>query len=194
MPLSRSTPRRLLHTREIRLNGYEREDGLMEVEAHMTDVKTYSTGNTDRDGIHAGEPVHDMWMRMTLTPQMEIVACEASMDATPYSICPAVAPNFSRLVGLVVGKGFMAQAMARERGVEGCTHLRELLQPLATAAFQTRHGLHKPTDRPSPAHHLGREPELTRSLINSCYAYNETGPVAARSRMAADETAEMPQS
>jgi len=184
MPLSRTVPRRLLHMRDIRLSGYEREDGLMDIEAHMTDMKTYSASNVDRNGIQAGEPLHDMWLRMTLTPELEIVACEASMDATPYAICPEVAPNFERLVGLVIAKGFLTQAAQRVRGVDGCTHLRELLQQVATVAFQTRHGLRKPTDKPAPAHHLGAEPQMARSMLNSCYAHNEAGPIAARARPA----------
>lgn len=187
MPLSRTVPRRLLHMREIRLSGYEREDGLMDVEAHMTDVKTSSISNIDRNGILAGEPLHDMWLRMTLTPGLEIVSCEAAMDATPYSICPEVAPNFERLKGLVIGKGFLTQAAQRVRGVEGCTHLRELLQQVATVAFQTSHGLRKPTDKPGPAHHLAAEPQVAHSMLNSCYAYNETGPIAARERPAPAE-------
>ena len=68
MPLSAATsPRRLLHTREVTLQGYLREDGLIEVEARMTDVKSYSMANIDRAGIPAGVPLHDMWIRMTLT-------------------------------------------------------------------------------------------------------------------------------
>ncbi len=187
MPLSRTVPRRLLHMRDIRLSGYEREDGLMDVEAHMTDVKTYSAPNIERKCIQAGVPLHDMRLGMTLTPELEIVSCEAAMDATPYSICPEVAPNFERLAGLVIGKGFLTQAAQRVRGVEGCTHLRELLQQVATVAFQTRHGLRKPTDQPAPAHHLGAEPRMAPSMLNTCYAYNEAGPIAARARPAPAE-------
>lgn len=182
MPLSRSLPRRLLHMRDIRLNGYEREDGLMDVEAHMTDIKTYSTTNLDRDGLRAGEPLHEMWLRMTLTPQLEIVACEAAMDATPYAICPGVAPNFARLVGLVISPGFLSQASQRVRGVEGCTHLRELLQQMATVAFQTRYGFGQPTGGAQLAQAADTGPKPAPPRLNSCYAYDENGPIAARGR------------
>ncbi|WP_363238880.1 DUF2889 domain-containing protein [Acidocella sp.] len=39
--------------------------------------------------------------------------------------------------------------MLRIGGVAGCTHLRELLQPLATVSFQTMHGIraHTPPRR-----------------------------------------------
>ena len=49
------------HTRTITCKGYRRKDGLWDIEAHMTDIKTFSFENRDRGGIQAGEPVHEMW-------------------------------------------------------------------------------------------------------------------------------------
>src|SRR5512143_596133 len=68
MPLSRPPrSRKLLHTRTVQCYGYQREDGLWDIEGHMTDVKTYSFTNKDRGGeIRAGEPLHAMSIRLTL--------------------------------------------------------------------------------------------------------------------------------
>jgi len=140
----------------------------------MTDEKTFSFGNQDRSGVNAGEYLHDMSVRLTINRAQEIIEAHASMDATPYAICPAIAPHFSRLVGLHLGRGFLKSAMMRLSGVEGCTHLRELLQPLATTAFQTLVGLNFGD--------ATLEPALTVSLLNSCHAYDEHGPVIARRR------------
>lgn len=184
MSLSAAGPRRLVHRRDIQLCGYVREDGQMEVEARMCDVKTYSMPSHDRHLIAAGEPLHDMWIRLTLLPDtMEITGCEASMDATPYGICPQTAPHMGRLVGLKIGKGFLRAAAQRVGGVEGCTHLRELLQPLATVAYQTRYSLQ--------VHPHALEGKMQRGerdsgpgLLNSCHSYAETSPVVARLRQA----------
>jgi len=176
MPLSRATPRKLSHLRDIQLRGYEREDGLFDIEARMTDTKTYSWGNQDRGGISAGEALHDMWIRVTLDHDMVIQACEAAMDSTPYNVCPGAAPNFQRLVGLTIGRGFIKAAMQRLGGVEGCTHLRELLQPLATVAFQTM------TSVRGPALPAENSQGIPPALLNSCVAYDEAGPLAARAR------------
>jgi hypothetical protein len=172
MPLSRSTPRKLLHLRDIQLRGYEREDGMLEIEARMTDTKTYSWGNKDRGGINAGEALHDMWMRVTLDAEMVIQDCEAAMDDTPHRICPGVAPNFKRLIGLTIGRGFIKAAMARVAGVEGCTHLRELLQPIATVGLQTQMSIRR---HQAPVARGGINP----ALVNTCHAYDETGPLFA---------------
>ncbi|MGE4480641.1 DUF2889 domain-containing protein [Acidocella sp.] len=178
MPLPSASSRRLLHLRDIQLRGYVREDGQIEIDARMTDVKTYSAGNVDRSMIPAGEPVHDMWIRMTLTPdELEITACEAAMDFTPYGICPQAAPKMERLVGLKIGKGFLKAVSLRLGGVEGCTHLRELLQPVATTAYQTQYSL---LNHAFDGSRQQDNPGLAPGLLNSCHAYEETSPVVAR--------------
>jgi hypothetical protein len=178
MPLSPATSRKLLHLRDVQLRGYEREDGLVDIEARITDVKTYSWSNRFRDAA-AGDPLHDMWMRITLDRDMVIHECEASTEAAPYEACPNAAPNFARLAGLVIGKGFLRAAMQRVGGVEGCTHLRELLQPLATVAFQTmvsvrNHNAKAEQEKPLTG--------LNLALVNSCLAYDENGAYFAENK------------
>lgn len=173
MPLSKASPRKMLHLRDIQLRGYEREDGLVEVEARISDVKTYGAGS--RGAFEAGEPVHEMWLRLTLDRDMVVQGCEAAMDATPHEICPQVAPNFQRLKGLRIGRGFIKSAMHRLGGGEGCTHLRELLQPAATVAFQTM-TIYRQMSAPP-----GRK-WINTDLIDSCYAYREDGEMIARYR------------
>jgi hypothetical protein len=178
MPLPAASSRRLLHTRDVQLRGYLREDGQIEIEARMTDVKTYSMANVDRSLIAAGEPLHDMWIRMTLTPdELEITGCEAVMDATPYNICSQTAPKMERLVGLKIGKGFLKAASLRVGGVDCCTHLRELLQPVATTAYQTRYSL---LNHALDGGVREDRPGLAPGLLNSCHSYDERGPVVAR--------------
>jgi len=141
MPLpDPNTERRLLHTRDIQCRGFEREDGLVDIEGWMTDVKSYSFPNRDRGEIQAGEPLHGMGLRLTLADDMTIVEVTAVMDHTPFTMCPGITPNFQRLKGLKIGPGFRHAAKKAVGGTEGCTHLVELLSPMATTAFQTMVG------------------------------------------------------
>ena len=78
-----------------------------------------------------------MWLRLTIDGAMQIVEVDAVSDKTPYAVCPGAAPNFSRLVGMRIKAGFLRDANHRVGGTVGCTHLRELLQQMATTAFQT---------------------------------------------------------
>ena len=169
MPLSEPAEREELHARDIAIRGYVRADGLIDVEAHMTDIKSYAFANRDRGTIAPGEPLHGMWLRMTVDPSLRIAACEASMEYTPYAICPGVAPNFARLAGLSIKPGFLREAGLRVGGTQGCTHLRELLQQVATVAFQT---LHSVRTRDSAA---DTAPKGMSALMNTCHAYASDG-------------------
>ena len=85
MPLpSSAVPRKHIHTRRIVCEAYEREDGLWDVEANMTDVKTYDT-----ERASAGEPLHNMWVRLTLDTTFVIHGIELAMDAYPQARMPA---------------------------------------------------------------------------------------------------------
>ena len=105
MPLSKApAPRKLVHTREYRFQGYEREDGLFDIEGHIVDTKPYSFDNKFRGRVDAGEPIHEMWLRTTLDLDMTIQAIEAVTDNGPYRVCPEITPNFQKAVGLTIGK------------------------------------------------------------------------------------------
>ncbi len=173
MPLPKAAARKLHHMRDIQLRGYEREDGMIDIEAHMTDIKTYTFGNSERGAIPAGDPLHDMWLRLTLSHALTIEAVEVAMDATPHTMCPAITPNFQRLVGLSVAKGFLKAASQQLGGIEGCTHLRELLQQIGTVAFQTMFSVRGHKNSTKPATQPRKIPTM---LLNTCHTYAEHSP------------------
>lgn len=127
-------------------------------------------------------------MRMTVDDRMTIQACEAVTDYAPYTVCPQAAPNFARLAGLQIGRGFLKLAAERVGGTVGCTHLRELLQQMATTAFQTigpaRARREMPAEEASNAAALDKRISnqfgAPKSLVNTCLAYAEDGPVVRR--------------
>ena len=106
MPLSKPAPRKHIHTRDIKCLGFERDDGLWDIEGRLTDTKTYTFDNHDRGGIAAGEAIHDMLIRLTVTGDMVVQAAEASTESSPFSMCGDVTQAFSRLVGLKIGPGW----------------------------------------------------------------------------------------
>ena len=183
MPLSDSQERKLLHLRDIRLRGYERADGLFDIEAELQDTKTYGFGNQDRGWIEPGEPLHHMLARMTVNEDMLIVSFEASTERGPYGICPQAAPNFARLGGLRIGRGFLKAANERVGGTAGCTHLRELLQQMATVAFQTLYAKQAKRREAANAETTAEDKAQSRakpSLLGTCLAYAPGSPVVKR--------------
>lgn len=191
MPLTPPQDRELLHSRDIVLRGYRRADGLYDIEAQLTDTKTYGTANFDRTYIEAGEPIHGMWLRLTVDEHRRIITSEAASDYTPYSICPTAAPNFARLAGLQIKPGFLKEAAKRIGGTAGCTHLRELLQQVATTAYQTI----DPAKAKQEADAAGESNESSGdrldariaakmggapAILNTCVAYGTGSPVVQR--------------
>lgn len=168
MPLSPPEPREYIHSRDIELRGYRRNDGLWDIEAHLCDTKTYSFPNRDRGEIRAGEPIHDMWLRVTIDDSYTIRDVEAATDAGPFSICGDITPAFEKLEGLTIGPGWIRQARQRVGGVHGCTHLLELLGPIATVSYQT---LVRSTTQKA------RNPDRPPRHLDSCHALDRTGPV-----------------
>ena len=170
MPLSPPQPREHIHTRDIICTGYRREDGLWDIEGHLTDTKTYAFTNNERGDVPPGEPIHEMWIRLTVNDALEIKNVEAATDYSPFAVCRDVAPNFQRLVGLRIGPGWRKRALEQVGGVEGCTHIVELLAPVATTAFQTIFPI-KNRERPTPEASSGRPPRL----LNTCHAFRSDG-------------------
>jgi hypothetical protein len=129
--------RELRHTRRVRFEGYKRADGLWDLEAHLTDIKSHD--NPMKTGVRrAGQPIHEMWLRVTIDRHLTILDAAASSDAVPYpGGCEAIAPAYKRLVGLNLAKNFRKSVRQLFGDVKGCTHLTEMLGGLPTAAIQT---------------------------------------------------------
>ncbi|MCM5679109.1 DUF2889 domain-containing protein [Schlegelella sp. S2-27] len=137
MALPPAAPQRQLkHRRSIDVAVYARGDGLWEVDARLTDVKTrdYPLAGSVR---LAGEPVHDMTLRLVVNEQLDILEAGAITEGMPYpGHCDAHGHAYARLVGLNLFKNFRQAVKERLGGIQGCTHLTEMTQVLPTAVIQ----------------------------------------------------------
>ena len=132
-----------------------------------------------------------MRLRLTLDEQMHIKAVEAVSDKTPYAMCPTAAPNFTRLIGMRIKAGFLRDANHAVGGTVGCTHLRELLQQMATTAYQTINPAKARREMQAEGALDSRgsdalDARITEKwgsgnkLLNTCLAYDEKGPLVKR--------------
>jgi hypothetical protein len=142
MPLApASANRRRLHTRDIRYEGWLRDDGLFEIEASLTDVKDHDYPLSS--GMRrAGAPLHEMHVRLAFDRRFHVTAIEVSIDGMPYpGGCDRIAPEYASLVGANLMHDFRKVLFKLAGGVRGCTHVTELIAFLPTAAMQTVAGL-----------------------------------------------------
>lgn len=173
MPLpSTNTGRRRLHTRTITIDGYEREDGLFEIEGHLTDIKHFDI-NATHFSRKAGDPVHDMKIRLTLDGEMKIVDAIAVTDGMPYeNECNKITPDYrEKLQGQKIAAGFRVFLAGLFGKLKGCAHMTELLGSMAPAAIQSMYG-HGRAKIPDP----NKKP----FQLDGCHALDTRGPVVAK--------------
>ena len=132
-----TVPRNRIQTRNIVLEGWQRDDGLWEIEARLTDHKDYDI--QIGTGVRAqGEAVHDIAARVAFDRQFNIVDAQFAFESVPYpGACEAIATAYRQIIGLNLLRGFRVRIAEIFATVQGCTHLTELLMPLPTAAIQT---------------------------------------------------------
>lgn len=177
MPLpAPKTTRAPRHVRSIVAQAFERGDGLWDVEARLTDVKSRPVELAS--GIRAaGDAIHDLWLRVTVDTAFNIVDAEAASDSMPYpNYCDSFGHAYKQLVGLNLTKGFRQAVRERLGGVAGCTHLTELAGVLPTATIQAFAGDVLPT---RDGHDDGGESHPPFQL-DRCRALRRDGPAVAK--------------
>jgi hypothetical protein len=149
----------------VRFEGYKRADGLWDIEAHLSDVKNHDYQLMT--GVRrAGQPIHEMWIRLTIDRALNVVDATAVSDAVPYpGGCEAAVPAYSKLIGLNLRRGFRKAVQERLGGVAGCTHLTEMLAGMPTAAIQTFAGETKEE----------RDDGVKPFQLDQCHALETTG-------------------
>lgn len=160
--------RQLRHRRSIDVKIFARGNGIWEVDASLSDLKTADVelGGKTRP---AGTPVHDMLLRLVINEQLDILEAGSESIWMPYpGQCDDLRDAYSRLVGLNLLKGFHQGVSERVGGVLGCTHLTELCRVLPTAVVQAFAGDVIDTQAAGPA----GEPPFQ---LDRCHALRSDG-------------------
>lgn len=176
MPLTEPASRHLLHTRTVQCWGYRRDDGLWDIEGRMVDTKTYAFPNEDRGGtLQAGDALHDMWIRLTIDQQLCIREVEAQIAGSPFNLCPTIQDRYRQLIGVRIGPGWSLKLKELFSGINGCTHMTELLGPVATTFFQTLYGKRYDEEDAKPPEQRSAPP-----VLNTCHALHSGSPVVKK--------------
>ena len=159
--------------------GYDREDGLWDIEAELTDVKPYTFQVPQERPFPAEAPIHGLSIRVTLDDQFVIHDIVTSMDHIPHAECTGAPVHQHRVKGPRMGAGWRKLSTQLVGGTEGCTHLREMLFNMATAAFQTvPSGQWHRRERRGEPHPPVTEPAF---FLNQCHTWAYDSPTVARS-------------
>lgn len=149
--------------------GYQREDKLWDIESELLVTKVKELPVAGEQAIAPGSPLHCMTTRVTINSHFIIPAITVSMDATPHRECPQTQASMQSMVGCTMSRGWRQAIERNLSGICGCTHLRELLFNMATAAFQTL------------AHELAdSNPQHPPPYFGTCSTWDFNGTMVAR--------------
>lgn len=135
--MSDNIERRKIHHRQVDLRFFQRSDGLYDIEGRLVDRKTHPF----RRMLHehdtpAGAALHDIIVRLVIDADMLVHDASATLAATPFALCKSVENTLTPLKGLRIGCGWNRRVRELLSGAASCTHIVEILGPMATTAFQ----------------------------------------------------------
>ena len=130
----------------------------------MVDTKADDLTLPDGRHLPARQPLHNMSIRLVVDEDLVVIDIDAATDASPFGVCREATATLQTMKGLRIGAGWNQAIRQRLGGRQGCTHLTELLAPLATVAFQTLSPVRQAMPTPVDASGKPRK-------IDSCYAY-----------------------
>ncbi|SBS31968.1 hypothetical protein MSP8887_01622 [Marinomonas spartinae] len=166
--------RELMHRRFVESNGYRRDDGLWDIEAHMKDLKTYDVYREfDGSKVPEGSPFHDIGLTMTLDDSFKVVDIHVYMEAFPFPNCSGAIPSFEVIKGTQIGPGWSRWLKQEFKGKVGCTHVLELLPVAATTAYQMMWG-------PLSDKYPEQISKTLQGLVNSCHGWSDDGPMVRK--------------
>ncbi|SAL01737.1 hypothetical protein AWB78_06198 [Caballeronia calidae] len=111
-----------------------------------------------------------MTVRIVFDQSLTVKSIDTQTAFAPYAACKSGGTNFDSLIGLRMIQGWSREVKSRLKGASSCTHLMELLGPMATTAYQTLADVR-----------INTAPELDKDgrpvKIDSCWAYVAHGDV-----------------
>jgi hypothetical protein len=154
-----------LHFRRIDMRGYQRSDGYFELTGRVTDRKpNIFIPRSGEKTVPANEAIHDMGVRLVYDENLTVLDIATFTEASPYPHCALGGQALRSLIGERMSNGWTKAVRSRLGGPRACTHLMEILIPMATTAHQSlsAHNRQKPLRLDANGRPL---------KIDSCYAY-----------------------
>ncbi|TQF27580.1 hypothetical protein UNPF46_30090 [Bradyrhizobium sp. UNPF46] len=173
MPLKKPVSRSFIHRRNVDMQVFRRDDGLYDVEGHIVDEKPFESTAPFGKTTPAHHAIHEMWIRLTIDKEFLVHDVSAATDAGPYQDCFGAPSSLSVLIGTRIGGGWNREVRDKLGGTKSCTHLMEMLTPLATAAYQAMWS--EMQDQAEAVDRDGRP-----RLLNACWAMSSDKELTSR--------------
>lgn len=170
--------RKPLHPRALTYCGFSTGDGLWDVEGHLVDAKDYSLERREGGLQQAGDPIHDMQLRVTVEASLKILDTKTQLFSTPLREYTSAADPMHPLIVPILVRGWSQAGNAAIGGLQDCTHRREFLFSMFAAATQKI-----PSHMGQQRRQKGKAPppdSAASHYFGQCMTRRRDGPVAQR--------------
>ncbi len=183
----------LIHDRRYQVRTYKLSDDVMLLRGVVCDEKPA--------GLYIDDDPDPLWMHHMIVdlhvawPRFEIVDARVEFREHPHSGCTNIVPEYQKLIGLSITRGFNAKVKELFGGPRGCTHIGALLQAMGPVAIQSGWSM-RIGSTPEDTSHLSAEEIDERRRrgyamnLNTCHIWDENGEMVADIR--AGRTIEVP--
>lgn len=173
--MSTEDDRQPLHTRQISCRAFRLKNGLIEIEATLSDEKAQQVDFRSRPPVRVGERMHYMELSIAIDDDYVIHDVKVRTLTAPWSACGGTDAAYRGLVGLRIGAGFSRRVKELLGGSRGCTHVTELVAQAANTYMQASW-----PDRIARQTTADRDPrrwpdKSTLGFVNKCHAWREDG-------------------
>ena len=166
------------HIRNIEISIYSTHDeNKFIVEGFLKDDRLNDYYLITGEKRHGGK-IHNMAVRMLVSvPHMKIEDIEAEMIDVPGEECHDTTDFVKSVIGLTLTQGYSIKVRSLLGGINGCTHMVNLLINMAPAAIQGIWSFkaQKKVDIDSGQNEKKRVFMMEDFLKNTCYAWREKG-------------------
>lgn len=172
-----------LHQRDYLIQSFRQSTDRLRIRGIVHDQKPPGVYiDNDPEPLSVHQMVVDLIIEF---PSLEIVDATVVMEVTPHTGCTSIEPNYSKLIGLSIARGFSRQVKDLFGGPRGCTHVGALLQAMAPVAIQSSWSMRAMNEGETsvnlgPADHEAEALEARRQALlqfnmNTCHVWSEDG-------------------
>lgn len=171
----------MIHTRRYDVRTYKLNDDKFLLRGVVCDEKPA--------GLYLSDDPDPLWMHHMIVdlevsyPMFVIESVRVEFRERPHTHCTDIEPEYQKLVGLSIARGFNAKVKELFGGPRGCTHIGALLAAMAPVAIQSgwsmRVGSALGTRTSANA---STEEQRRRSYamnLNTCHIWDENGQMVA---------------
>ena len=171
----------LIHTRRYEVRTYKMRDDMFILRGVVIDEKPA--------GLYIADDPEVLWVHHMVVdlevsfPMFEIQKVSVTFHERPHTRCTDIEPDYQKLVGLSIARGFNNKVKELFGGPRGCTHIGALLAAMAPVAIQSgwsmRVGAPRAAENASGMSTAEQRKRAYAINLNTCHMWDENGQMVS---------------